>query len=65
MNETLVLALEVSGAAIGLIAALIFVCTYHTGIYKSFKKPVNTMGIIDDVQRVSDNDDGEDYYLIT
>lgn len=69
MNETLVLALEVSGAAIGLIAALIFVCTYHTGIYKSFKKPVKTMGVIGEVRVVSGESHGDEstrgYYVIT
>lgn len=72
MNETLALALGGSVAAlmvIGLIAALIFVCAYHKGIYKSFKKPVRTMGVIGEVRVVSGESYGDessrDYYVIT
>ena len=35
------------------IGIIIFICTYHTKIYKRFKKPVKTMGIIDDTEYVS------------
>lgn len=68
MNDTLALALIASGGALLLIlfiAVIIFVCTYHVNIYKSFKKPVKTMGIIDEARYVHDPHGGEAHYLIT
>lgn len=67
MNDTVILVTAVSGGLllIALIGVIVFVCTYHTGIYKSFKKPVKTMGLIDEAQYIRDSNDGEGYYLIT
>lgn len=68
MNDTLTLALIVSGSALLLIpfiALIIFVCTYHTGVFKRMKKPVKTMGIIEDAELMDGGDEGSDYYVIT
>ncbi|MDE6728708.1 MAG: hypothetical protein K2J80_12345 [Oscillospiraceae bacterium] len=71
MNDTLTLALIVSGMVLLLmpfIALIIFVCTYHMNIYKSFKKPVKTMGFIDEARVGGESHGGDstrDYYVIT
>lgn len=68
MNDTLTLTLIISGSAILLvlfIALIIFVCTYHTGIYRRMKKPVKAMGIIEDAELKDGGDEGNDYYVIT
>ena len=68
MNDTFTLALIVSAMSLMLIlfiALIIYVCTYHMRIYKNFKKPVKTMGVVDDVRRVKAEHHGEDYYVIT
>ncbi|MCM1165334.1 MAG: hypothetical protein NC299_12180 [Lachnospiraceae bacterium] len=67
MDDKVILAAAVSGGLmlIVFIGVIIFVCTYHTGIYKGFKKPVKTMGLIDEAQYIRDSNDGEGYYLIT
>lgn len=48
MNDTLTFALTVSGMALFIvfIGVFIYVCTRHCKFYKSFKKPVKTMGVI-------------------
>lgn len=66
--DALTLTLMISGGAILLVllvALIIFVCTYHTGIYRRMKKPVKTMGIIDDAEHKDGGDEGDDYYVIT
>ncbi len=53
------------------IGIIIFICTYHTKIYKRFKKPVKVMGIIDKTEYVRGSDDYSggyevpDYYIVT
>lgn len=47
----------------GIIAGLIFVCTYHARKFKSLKKPVKTMGVIDDVEAESDDEGGTSYII--
>lgn len=50
MKDQLMLAVSISIGVLMLIlfiGIIIFICTYHTGIYKRFKKPVKTTGIID------------------
>ena len=53
------------------IGIIIFICTYHTRIYKRFKKPVKTMGIIDKTEYVRGGNDYNggyetpDYYIVT
>lgn len=68
MNDTLTLALTVSGMAllfIVFIGVFICVCSRHSKIYKSFKKPVKTMGVIDDIRLASVPHDDEQRYIIT
>ncbi len=48
-----------------LVSLIVFVCTYHTGVFKSFRKPVKTMGVIEETQYIDDPDEGENFYLIT
>ncbi len=48
-----------------LVSLIVFVCTYHTGVYKRFKKPVKTMGVIEETQYIDVPDEGENFYLIT
>lgn len=55
---------------IGLIAAIVFVCTYHGRVYRSLKQPTITKGVIDNIHVIhvpSHNEcsPGGDYYQIT
>lgn len=64
MNDMLALILIVSAALLILLVVLIIlVCTYHKRFYRSFKKPVKTMGIIDDVEAESDEEGGTSYII--
>lgn len=66
MNDTLTLAVIISGMALlVLIGVIIYVCTYHSGIYKSFRNPVKTTGVIVEARYIDVPDDGENFYLIT
>ncbi len=68
MDNTLALALTVSLGTFGvilLVSLIVFVCTYHTGVYKSFRKPVKTMGVIEGTEYIDVPDEGENFYLIT
>ncbi len=65
MNKQLGLMVIVSISALALIlfiVVIIFVCTYHTSIYKRFKKPVKTIGIIDKKEYVQGYDSYVDGY---
>ncbi len=74
MDNWLKLSIIVSIGALMLIifiGIIIFICTYHTRIYKRFKKPVKTMGIIDKTEYVRGGNDYNggyetpDYYIVT
>lgn len=71
MNDVRTLALIVSGTAILLIvfiAVIVYVCTYHVRIYKDLKKPVKTVGIVEDVKYYDDPETDNSYshyWLIT
>jgi len=53
------------------IGIVIFICTYHKGIYKRFKKPVKVTGIIDNTEYIRGSNDYSggyevpDYYIVT
>lgn len=73
-NHQLGLAIIASIGALTLIlfiGIIIFICTYHTNIYKRFKKPVKVMGIIDKTEYVRGSYDYSggyqvpDYYIVT
>ena len=68
MEETFELALTVSIGTFGvilLVSLIVLVCTYHTGVYKSFGKPVKTMGVIEQTRYIDVPDEGKNFYLIT
>lgn len=71
MNDVRALALIVCGTALLLIlfiAVIVYVCTYHVRIYKGLKKPVKTVGVVEDVEYLDDPDEegsSSQYWLIT
>ncbi len=71
MNDVRTLALIVCGMAlllIVLVAVIVYVCIYHAKSYRNFKKPVKTVGVVEDVEYVDDSDEEDSnsqYWLIT
>lgn len=68
MDNSFALALTASLGVLGiilLVSLVVFVCTYHTGVYKSFRKPVKTIGVIEEARYIDVPDEGENFYLIT
>lgn len=69
MSETAVVIAGVSAVAviiIAVIAVVIFAVTRHGAVYRSFKKPVRTMGIVDGVEYVEPHiNGGEPHYIIS
>lgn len=67
MNEFVVVAAGIAAVAlivIAVIALIVFALTRHSTFYKNFKKPVKTMGVVDDVEYVSSPHHEEDHYII-
>lgn len=73
-DQNLMLAVIISIGVLALIlfiGIIIFICTYHTRIYKHLKKPVKVTGIIDKTEYVRGSNDYSggyevpDYYIVT
>lgn len=68
MGETVAVIAGVSAVALiiaAIVAITLFTVTRYGAVYKSFKKPVKTTGIVDAVEyAASHSDEGEDHFII-